>query len=83
VLLRQEGLYPSHLSTRHELRRQGTLKALTSKQPGPQASLGPAQRRVLKRLPRRNAKLEHELDKSRTIIDDQKNSKKAARHERN
>ena len=72
VLLRGEGLYSSHLSTWRELRRQGTLKALTSKQPGPQASLEPAQRRELEQLRRRNAKLEHELEKARTVIDVQK-----------
>ena len=72
ALLRREGLYSSHLSTWRELRRQGTLQALTHKQPGPQTTLEPAQRRELEQLRRRNAKLEHELEKAHTIIDVQK-----------
>lgn len=72
ALLRREGLYSSHLSTWRELRRQGTLQALTHKQRGPQPSLEPAQRRELEQLRRRNAKLEHELEKARIIIDVQK-----------
>ncbi len=71
-MLRREGLYSSHLSTWRELRRQGTLQALTDNKRGPQPSTEPAQRRELEQLRRRNAKLEHELEKAHTIIDVQK-----------
>ncbi len=72
ALLRREGLYSSHLSSWRRLRRQGTLRALTNKKPGPQTMLSPAERRELDQLRRRNAKLEHALEKARTIIDVQK-----------
>ncbi|MFT5172051.1 MAG: transposase [Gammaproteobacteria bacterium] len=71
-LLRREGLYSSHLSNWRELRRQGTRQANTNNKRGPQPSLEPAQRREREQLRRRNAKLEQELDKARTIIDVQK-----------
>ena len=72
ALLRREGLYSSHLSTWRRLRREGTLQALKSNKRGPKAALDPAVRRELEQLRRRNAKLEHELEKARTIIDVQK-----------
>ena len=72
ALLRREGLYSSHLSTWRRLRREGTLQALTSKKHGPKPTLSPAERRELEQLRRRNAKLEHELEKAHTIIDVQK-----------
>ena len=72
ALLRREGLYSSHLSSWRRLRREGTLQALKNKKHGPKARLGPAERRELEQLRRRNAKLEHELEKARTIIDVQK-----------
>ena len=71
-LLRREGLYSSHLSTWRRLRREGTLQALKNKKHGPKATLVPTVRRELEQLRRRNAKLEHELEKVRTIIDVQK-----------
>jgi len=71
-LLRREGLYSSHLSTWRRLRREGTLQALKNKQHGPKPTLEPAVRRELEQLRRRNAKLEHELEKAHTIIDVQK-----------
>ncbi len=72
ALLRREGLYSSHLSTWRRLRREGTLQALTNKKHGPKPTLDLAERRELEQLRRRNAKLEHELEKARTIIDVQK-----------
>jgi len=72
ALLRREGLYSSHLSNWRGLHRQGTLQANTNNKRGPQPSLEPAQRRELEQLRQRNAKLKHELDKARTIIDVQK-----------
>ena len=72
ALLRREGLYSSHLSTWRRLRREGTLQALTNKKHGPKPTLSPADRRELEQLRRRNAKLEHELEKAHTIIDVQK-----------
>ncbi|MFT5448500.1 MAG: transposase [Gammaproteobacteria bacterium] len=54
------------------LRRQGTRQVKTNNKRGPQPSLEPAQRGELEQLRRRNAKLEQELDKARTIIDVQK-----------
>lgn len=75
ALLRREGLYSSHLSTWRRLRREGTLQALKNKKRGPKPTLDPAERRELEQLRRRNAKLEHELEKARTIIDVQQNSR--------
>jgi transposase len=72
ALLRREGLYSSHLSNWRGLHRQGTLQANTNNKRGPQPNLEPAQRRELEQLRQRNAKLKHELDKARTIIDVQK-----------
>ena len=72
ALLRREGLYSSHLSSWRRLRREGTLQALKNKKHGPKTTLDPAVRRELEQLRRRNAKLEHELEKARTIIDVQK-----------
>ena len=72
ALLRREGLYSSHLSTWRRLRREGTLEALKNKKHGPKPTLSPAHRREFDQLRRRNAKLEHELEKARTIIDVQK-----------
>ena len=72
VLLRREGLYSSHLSSWRRLRREGTLQALKNNKRGPKPTLAPAERRELAQLRRRNAKLEHELEKARTIIDVQK-----------
>ncbi len=72
ALLRREGLYSSHLSSWRRLRREGTLQALKNNKRGPKAKLEPAERRELEQLRRRNAKLEHELEKARTIIDVQK-----------
>lgn len=71
-LLRREGLYSSHLSTWRRLRREGTLQALKNNKRGPRPTLDSADRRELEQLRRRNAKLEHELEKARTIIDVQK-----------
>jgi hypothetical protein len=72
ALLRREGLYSSHLSTWRRLRREGTLQALKNNKRGPKPTLDAADRRELEHLRRRNAKLEHELEKARTIIDVQK-----------
>jgi len=72
ALLRREGLYSSHLSTWRRLRREGTLQALKNKKHGPKPTLDRVERRELEQLRRRNAKLEHELEKARTIIDVQK-----------
>lgn len=72
ALLRREGLYSFHLSTWRRLRREATLQGLKNNKPGPKATLDPADRRELEQLRRRNAKLEHELEKARTIIDVQK-----------
>ena len=65
-------MYSSHLSTWRRLRREGTLQALKNNKRGPKPTLDPAERRELEQLRRRNAKLEHELEKARTIIDVQK-----------
>ena len=65
-------MYSSHLSSWRRLRREGTLQALKNKKHGPKAALEPAERRELEQLRRRNAKLEHELEKARTIIEVQK-----------
>lgn len=72
ALLRREGLYSSHLTSWRRLRQEGALSALKGKKRGPKTTLTSAERKELDQLRRRNAKLENELDKARTIIDVQK-----------
>ncbi len=66
-LLRREGLYSSHLTTWRKAARSGSLKAL-SKRRGRKPERNPLEEEVRK-LERKNARLEEELRKAHLIID--------------
>lgn len=66
-LLRREGLYSSHLTTWRKAAHSGSLKALSKKR-GRKAERNPLEEKVRK-LERRNARLEEELSKAHLIID--------------
>lgn len=70
ALLRREGLYSSHLTTWRREREVGALAALGRRR-GRKAKLSPEQRRIAD-LQGRCARLAHELEQARTIIDVQK-----------
>jgi len=69
-LLRQEGLYSSHLASWRAMRREGTLRALARKR-GPKAKKTPAQVE-LEKLRRENERLRKKLEHAEKIIDVQK-----------
>lgn len=69
-LLRQEGLYSSHLSTWRVARRAGTLEALGRKR-GPKKAK-PDEQPELERLQRENERLRKKLAHAAKIIDVQK-----------
>ena len=66
-LLRREGLYSSHLTTWRKAAHSGSLKALSKKR-GRKPERNPLDEKVRK-LERRNARLEDELRKAHLIID--------------
>ena len=66
-LLRREGLYSSHLTTWRKAVRSGWLRALSKKR-GRKPERNPLEEKVRK-LERRNARLEKELEKAHLIID--------------
>ena len=66
-LLRREGLYSSSLTAWRKAARNGTLKALSKKR-GRKAKRNPLEEKVRK-LERRNARLENELRKAHLIMD--------------
>jgi transposase len=66
-LLRREGLYSSSLTAWRKAARKGTLKALSKKR-GRKAQRNPLEEKVRK-LERRNARLEEELRKAQLIMD--------------
>ena len=66
-LLRREGLYSSHLTTWRKAAHSGSLKALSKKR-GRKPERNPLEEKVRK-LERRNARLEEELRKAHLIID--------------
>ena len=71
ALLRREGLYSSHLSDWRRAQRQGVLESSKTRSRGPRAE-PIAARRQLAELEAKNARLEKELEKARTIIEVQK-----------
>ena len=75
-LLRREGLYSSHLTTWRKAAHSGSLKALSKKR-GRKPERNPLDEKVRK-LERRNARLENELRKAHLIIDVQGKSCGAA-----
>ena len=66
-LLRREGLYSSRLTGWRKAARNGTLKALSKKR-GRKVQRNPLEEKVRK-LERRNARLENELRKAHLIMD--------------
>ena len=72
ALLRREGLYSSHLSNWRRAKREGTLDGTKSRSRGPIAPVDGAAQREITRLKTQTQRLEHELEKARTIIEVQK-----------
>ena len=68
-LLRQEGLYSSHLSNWRKLHRQGALDSLHSQPRGPKSDPNRQAQAEIVRLEKHIEKLKDELDKAHTIID--------------
>ena len=66
-LLRREGLYSLHLTTWRKAVRSGSLKALSKKR-GRKPARNPLEEKVRK-LERKNTRLESELHKAHLIID--------------
>jgi transposase len=66
-LLRREGLYSSSLTTWRKAARDGTLKALSKKR-GRKVQRNPLEEKVRK-LERKNTRLEEELRKAHLIMD--------------
>lgn len=71
-LLRQEGLYSSHLTDWRREREAGELAGLEPRKRGPKAELGSAQERELAQLRQENAGLKARLERAETIIEVQK-----------
>ena len=69
AILRREGLYSSHLSTWRKQRREGGLKALSSKR-GPRGKS--AEQIEIEKLKRDKARLERELNKVHILLNAQK-----------
>jgi len=75
ALLRQEGLYSSHLTTWRRQRDEGQLQGLTGKKRGRKADQAAAE---LAQLRRENEQLQVRLQQAETIIDVQKKYKKSS-----
>ncbi|MCP4202273.1 MAG: transposase [bacterium] len=71
-LLRQEGLYSSHLSTWRRQHDEGALAALRPKKRGRKPRPVTAQSRHVAELERENARLRRKLTQAETIIEVQK-----------
>ncbi len=72
ALLRQEGLYSSHLSTWRRQRERGALEALNPRKRGRRRK--DELEREVAQLQRRNEQLQTRLEQAETIIEVQKNS---------
>jgi len=71
-LLRQEGLYRSHLSTWSKQREEGALEGLTPKKRGRKTRPVDPQARRVAELEREVVRLRKKLEQAETIIDVQK-----------
>ncbi len=71
-MLRQEGLYSSHLTAWRRERDAGGLAALAPKRRGPALRAGRAERKEIEKLQRKVAALEQRLAHAQVIIDIQK-----------
>lgn len=72
ALLRREGLYSSHLATWRRQREGGELAGLSPKKRGRKATPKNPLAEENVKLSRQVARLQHELDKAKLIIDVQK-----------
>lgn len=72
ALLRREGLYSSHLTKWRSDRANGGVAALGPKRRGPVAQKATANRQLVAKLERENARLKHRLKQAETIIEFQK-----------
>ncbi len=72
ALLRQEGLYSSHLADWRRARDQGQLEALAPKRRGPKPDPARAASKREQQLERENARLRKRLETAETIIDVQR-----------
>jgi transposase-like protein len=72
ALLRREGLYSSHLATWRRERASGGLTALGPKRRGPAPQRATADRKLVAKLERENARLQHRLKQAEIIIEFQK-----------
>lgn len=72
AVLRQEGLYSSHLAAWRRQRREGGLAALAPKRRGPKAQPVDARDRRIVELERQNARLSARVEHAEAIIEVQK-----------
>jgi len=72
TLLRQAGLYSSHLTDWRRERDAGGLAALAPKRRGPAVRTGVAERKQIEKLEQKVAALEHRLHQAQVIIEFQK-----------
>jgi transposase len=72
ALLRREGLYSSHLAAWRRERANGGLTALGPKRRGPAPQRATADRKLVAKLERENARLQHRLKQAEIIIEFQK-----------
>jgi transposase len=75
ALVRQKGIFSSHLSRWRRSRGEGQLTQLSPKQRGPKPATDAALVREAARLQRENERLQKRLGQAETIIDIQKNSR--------
>lgn len=72
ALLRREGLYSSHLTKWRSDRASGGVAALGPKRRGPAPQKATADRKLVAKLKRENARLQHRLKQAEIIIEFQK-----------
>lgn len=72
ALLRREGLYSSHLAKWRSDRSNGGVTALSPKRRGPAPQKASADRKLVAKLERENARLQHRLKQAEIIIEFQK-----------
>ena len=72
ALLRREGLYSSHLANWRSDRASGGVAALGPKRRGPAPQRATADRKLVAKLERENARLQHRLKQAEIIIEFQK-----------
>ncbi len=72
ALLRREGLYSSHLAKWRSDRAKGGVTALAPKRRGPAPQQATADRKLVAKLERENARLQHRLKQAEIIIEFQK-----------